>query len=103
YPTANLEMENKYKLIPADGIYAVTAEYEGKAYKGMMSIGHNPTIEGKGHTMEVHIFDFQQDIYNKNLKVSFVKKIRDEEKFISMEALKTQLDKDKMTVLGLLS
>src|SRR5581483_9922900 len=49
YPTANLEVENKYKLIPADGIYAVTAEYEGKAYKGMMSIGHNPTIEGKGH------------------------------------------------------
>jgi riboflavin kinase/FMN adenylyltransferase len=103
YPTANLEVENKYKLIPADGIYAVQAEYEGNLYKGMMSIGLNPTIEGKGRSMEVHIFDFNQDIYHKNLKVLFHKKIRNEEKFRGLPELKAQLDKDKETVLGLLS
>lgn len=102
YPTANLEIDNKYKLIPADGIYAVYADYEGKTYKGMMSIGFNPTIEGKGRSMEVHIFDFKEDIYNKNLRVSFYKKIRNEEKFTGLKELKAQLDKDKEVVLGLL-
>jgi len=110
YPTANLEVENKHKLIPADGIYAVYVQLEANDHlpiansylKGMMSIGLNPTIEGKGHSMEVHIFDFNKDIYNKNLRVSFYKKIRNEEKFSGLEALKKQLDKDKETVLGLL-
>jgi len=103
YPTANLEVEDKHKLIPADGIYAVFAEYEGKTYKGMMSIGLNPTIENKGRSMEVHIFDFNRDIYNKNLRISFFKKIRNEEKFDTLADLKRQLDKDKETVLGLLA
>jgi len=110
YPTANLEVENKHKLIPADGIYAVYVQLEANGHqpmangylKGMMSIGLNPTIEGKGHSMEVNIFDFNEDIYNKTLRVSFYKKIRNEEKFISLDALKKQLDKDKETVLGLL-
>lgn len=103
YPTANLEVDYKYKLIPADGIYAVYSEYNGQTYKGMMSIGHNPTVEGKGHSMEVHIFDFNENIYNKTLRVSFCKKIRDEEKFVSMADLKSQMDKDKETVLNLLA
>jgi riboflavin kinase/FMN adenylyltransferase len=102
YPTANLEVENKHKLIPADGIYAVFAEFEGKTYKGMMSIGMNPTIENKGRSMEVHIFDFKQDIYNKHLRISFYRKIRNEEKFETLSDLKRQLDKDKETVLGIL-
>ena len=102
YPTANLEVENKHKLIPADGIYAVYAEYMGQTYKGMMSIGMNPTIEGKGRSMEVHIFDFKQDIYNKHLRISFYRKIRNEEKFETLSDLKRQLDKDKETVLGIL-
>jgi len=102
YPTANLEVEYRYKLIPVDGIYAVYAEYEGRTYKAMMSIGMNPTIEGKGRSMEVHIFDFTENIYNKNLRISFYKKIRNEEKFNDLAELKAQLDKDKETVLSIL-
>jgi riboflavin kinase/FMN adenylyltransferase len=128
YPTANLEVENKHKLIPCDGIYAVYVNVEGARskeqgisytalsqnsdlslttyplplFKGMMSIGMNPTIENKGRSMEVHIFDFKQDIYNKHLRISFYKKIRNEEKFETLADLKRQLDKDKETVLGLL-
>jgi riboflavin kinase/FMN adenylyltransferase len=103
YPTANLQVKNKYKLIPADGIYAVYVEFEEHTYKGMMSIGMNPTIENKGRSMEVNIFDFDKDIYNKELKVSFCKKIRNEEKFDGLEELKKQLAKDKETVLSILA
>ena len=103
YPTANLEIEDKSKIVPGDGIYAVYAEHEGKQYKGMMSIGMNPTVKGKGHSMEVHIFDFDQNIYDKQLSVFFSKKIRNEEKFESMDALKKQLDKDKEVSLKLLA
>jgi len=102
YPTANLDIDDKNKIIPGDGIYAVYTNYEGKRYKGMMSIGMNPTVEGKGHSMEVNIFDFNQNIYGKDLEVSFYKKIRNEEKFTGMEALKKQLDKDKEVSLNLL-
>jgi riboflavin kinase/FMN adenylyltransferase len=102
YPTANLDIDDKNKIIPGDGIYAVYANYEGKRYKGMMSIGMNPTVEGKGHSMEVNMFDFNQNIYGKDLEVSFYKKIRNEEKFTGMEALKKQLDKDKEVSLNLL-
>jgi len=103
YPTANLEVDYKYKLIPADGIYAVYANYEGKIYKGMMSIGLNPTIENKGRSMEVNIFDFNENIYGKELRISFVKKTRNEEKFKGLDELKAQLDKDKEICMGLLS
>jgi len=102
YPTANLDIDDKNKIIPGDGIYAVYANYEGKRHKGMMSIGMNPTVEGKGHSMEVNMFDFNQNIYGKDLEVSFYKKIRNEEKFTGMEALKKQLDKDKEVSLNLL-
>ncbi|HXP53040.1 MAG TPA: bifunctional riboflavin kinase/FAD synthetase [Bacteroidia bacterium] len=103
YPTANLEVEDQNKIIPGDGIYAVYATYEGKKYKGMMSIGFNPTVEGKGRSMEVHIFDFDSNIYDKHLSVFFYKKIRNEEKFDSMAALKKQLDNDKEVTLKLLA
>jgi riboflavin kinase/FMN adenylyltransferase len=120
YPTANLEVEDKNKIIPGDGIYAVYAQLSEqwpvnsgqpalvtdnrqlKTYKGMMSIGMNPTVKGKGHSMEVHMFDFDQNIYDKQLSVFFYKKIRNEEKFTSMEALKKQLDTDKEVSLKLL-
>jgi riboflavin kinase / FMN adenylyltransferase len=103
YPTANLEPQDALKLLPADGIYAVQVEYEGKPYKGMLNIGFNPTIEGKGRSIEVHIFDFSSTIYGKNLRVYFHKRIRDEKKFKNLAELKNQLDKDKMTVLNELS
>lgn len=121
YPTANLEVDFQDKIVPADGIYAVYVNIEGvrdkeqeisnalplvpyssTQYKGMMSIGMNPTIENKGRSMEVHIFDFNRDIYGNTVKVSFVKKIRDEEKFNNLAELKTRLDKDKEICLGIL-
>lgn len=111
YPTANLETtgtESKEnpsgykKLIPPDGIYAVLVWYQDAMYKGMMSIGMNPTIKDKGRSMEVNIFDFNLDIYNKALAVEFVHRIRNEEKFNNLEELKSQLSEDKKMVLELL-
>lgn len=102
YPTANLEIEDASKVMPEDGIYAVYVEYDGKKYKGMLSVGMNPTVEGKGRSMEVHIFNFSENIYDKYLRVFFYKKIRDEEKFSNMQALKRQMDNDKEVALKLL-
>jgi riboflavin kinase / FMN adenylyltransferase len=122
YPTANLEINSEDKIVPADGIYAVYVYVSGQSsvvshqsqlttdhyplttsiYKGMMSIGMNPTIEGKGRSMEVHIFHFHKDIYGETIKVAFVQKIRNEEKFNSMEELKARLDEDKEVCLNLL-
>lgn len=103
YPTANLEVLDKNKIIPADGIYAVYVNHDGKKYRGMMSIGLNPTVEGKGRSMEVNIFDFNNDIYGKELSVSFFRKIRNEEKFDNLDALKQQLHQDKEISIRLLS
>jgi riboflavin kinase/FMN adenylyltransferase len=112
YPTANLQIDFENKIVPSDGIYAVyvsilNPQYpipntQYSQYKGMMSIGTNPTIENKGRSMEVHIFDFNKDIYRQTIKVSFFKKIRNEEKFNSLEELKKQLDRDKEVCLALL-
>jgi riboflavin kinase / FMN adenylyltransferase len=102
YPTANLEVPDREKLIPADGIYAVYVHHAGKEYKGMLSIGFNPTIENKGRSIEVNIFDFNENIYGKTIRVGFHKKIRNEKKFNNLTELKTALDKDKEVCLGIL-
>ncbi|MEW6469279.1 MAG: bifunctional riboflavin kinase/FAD synthetase [Bacteroidota bacterium] len=99
FPTANIEVGDKYKLVPADGIYAVTAEHEGVTYKGMMSIGFNPTVDGKKRTLEVNLFDFDKDIYGSVLKVNFREWLRKEKKFSSLDALKKQLHADKQATL----
>ena len=103
YPTANIHIEEKQKLIPADGIYAVTLQYEQKMYSGMMSIGFNPTVNGDKKTIEVNIFDFEKDIYGENIRIFFRQKLRDEKKFDSLEALKKAIDKDKENSLKILS
>ena len=103
YPTANIHIEEKQKLIPADGIYAVTVQYEQKMYSGMMSIGFNPTVNGDKKTIEVNIFDFEKDIYGENIRIFFRQKLRDEKKFDSLEALKKAIDKDKENSLKILS
>ncbi len=95
YPTANIVVDDKYKLIPADGIYAVKLKYDNKVYSGMLSIGNNPTVEGKGRSIEVNIFDFDKDIYGKDVTIYFIERLRDELKFKDMDALKGQLVKDK--------
>ncbi len=122
YPTANLQIDFDNKIVPADGIYAVYVYVSSQSsvvsgqvelttdnrplttgiYKGMMSIGTNPTIKDKGRSMEVHIFHFHKDIYEETIKVSFFQKIRNEEKFNNLEELKARLDKDKEVCEGIL-
>ena len=95
FPTANLKIPESYKLIPPKGVYMVDLEHRNTSYKGMMNIGNRPTLNGSHQTTEVHLFDFDQKIYGDSLKVLIVKKIREELKFDSLEALKTQLAIDQ--------
>ena len=96
FPTANLGSIDSTKLIPKDGVYAVKISYEGKEFDGMMNIGTRPTIdEQQEKTIEVNIFDFNQNIYQKNIRVYFKARIRDEKKFNSPEELVSQLNMDK--------
>ena len=97
FPTANLEIDSKHKLIPADGAYAVMVNIMNAPFKGMLNIGYRPTVNGKLKTIEVHIFDFDEDLYGQNLQISFIKRIREEIKFLDIELLKEQLLKDKKT------
>ena len=97
FPTANLNIKEPYKLIPSKGVYLVRVYYNNNFFEGMMNIGNRPTIQGINQTQEVHIFNFNKNIYGEHLKVLFLKKIRDEKKFNSVEDLKNQLIKDKDT------
>lgn len=95
YPTANIEVEDPEKILPADGIYTVFVKVEGKKFGGMLSLGFNPTVEGKGRSMEVHIFDFNKNIYGETLEVSFLEFLRFEAKFPNLDALIDQLKEDE--------
>lgn len=100
FPTANLFVEETYKLIPSDGIYAVEVELmnSGQKLKGMAYIGHRPTINGMTRNIEVNIFDFDQDIYGQIVRLHFLNFIRSDEKFNSLEELTEQLKKDEIAV-----
>lgn len=102
YPTANLQIDDKHKLVPADGIYAVTAEVQNRMYNGMMSIGFNPTVNGTKKTIEVNLFDFNKDIYGEGVRVYFKQRLRDEKKFDSLETLKKAIRSDKEKSLKIL-
>ena len=95
YPTANIQVTEDYKLIPKDGVYAVYSYIDGRKVYGMMSIGKNPTIEGKGASIEVYFFDFNQDLYGQDLTIYFVKYLREERKFSSVSLLKKQIQDDE--------
>jgi riboflavin kinase/FMN adenylyltransferase len=95
YPTANIFIEENYKLIPSDGIYAVTVAMNGNTYKGMAYIGQRPTINGMTRNIEVNIFDFNQEIYGQYVTMYFMEFLRHDVKFTGLEALKDQLKKDK--------
>ena len=103
YPTANIEVENSYKLIPQDGVYAVLVWYNKARFGGMLNIGNNPTIKDKGRSIEVNIFNFEKEIYTENLKIEFVSKLRNEEKFDGLDALKNQLHLDKQNAQTILN
>lgn len=102
FPTANIEVSDEYKLIAAVGVYACRVEYMGKYYKGMSNIGFRPTIDRGELTIEVNIFDFDQLIYNDEITIYFVDRMRDEHKFKNIEALKEQLVKDREETLRIL-
>ncbi len=103
FPTANLEIENPYKLIPPEGVYAVIVLYDDKKYKGMLNIGKNPTVSNDANLKtEVHILDFSQNIYGDSIRVLFVKRIRNEMKFDNLDMLKQQLSKDKSEIINTL-
>jgi riboflavin kinase/FMN adenylyltransferase len=102
YPTANLKSNDEEKIALGDGIYAVYILIEGVEYKGMMSIGFRPTVNGKKRVTEVNIFDFSKEIYGSTIKVLVKKYLRSEVKFNGLEALKEQLHKDKEDSLAVL-
>lgn len=102
FPTANVEPSNNKKLIPAIGVYATHFEVNGKIYKSMTNIGYRPTLNMKDVTIETHILDFNETIYDQEVRLHFVKKIRDEKKFDGIEALKIQLQHDKEIVQNIL-
>jgi riboflavin kinase/FMN adenylyltransferase len=95
FPTANIEVIFKHKLIPAEGIFAVRVIINGRYHNGMLNIGYRPTFGGTQKRMEVHIFDFDQDIYGQEIILEFYSKIRSEIKFQNVGALKAQLSMDK--------
>lgn len=102
YPTANIHVSDRFKLIPGNGVYAVQVEYSDKKYDGMLNIGDNPTFDDADWSIEVNIFDFDEDIYGQQLRISFVERMRDELKFDSSEELRVQLDLDKEHALKIL-
>lgn len=104
FPTANLSVSNPDKLIPANGVYAVKVHLEGHEYKGMLNIGHRPTLDnGAQRSIEVHILHFSSDIYQKTMRIEFVDRIRDEKKFRRVEELVAQLGRDAELVDRLLA
>lgn len=102
YPTANIKLQESYKLIPSDGAYAVLVTVHEKVYYGMLNIGFRPTIKGDQKTIEVNIFDFNNEIYGENISLEIISMIRNEIKFNHIEDLKIQLQKDKTTAQLLL-
>ncbi len=103
FPTANILVEAPYKLIPEDGTYAVKVIIAGNTYNAMLNIGVRPTVNGKERRMEAHLFDFDQKIYDEKITVLFIKRLRDEHKFDSKEALIQQLTKDKEAAIKILN
>ncbi len=100
FPTANIKMWERYKVIPVDGVYAVRVHIEAGVFDGMLYIGNRPTLHQNSHTsVEVNIFDFDDDLYNQTLTVEFVSFVRPDIKFNGVEPLIAQINKDKATVI----
>lgn len=104
FPTANLHIGDPDKLLPANGVYAVVLkDIRGVSYNGMLNIGVRPTLDGKTRTIEVNIFDFDQDIYGEHLEVQMKARLRDEQKFAGLDALKAQLNRDRQDAIQVLN
>ena len=103
FPTANLHIKEEYKLIPKNGVYVVQSQLKNKTVYGMMNIGTNPTVDGQHQSIEVNFFSFDEDLYHQQIQVNILHWIREEQKFNSLEELKTQLRKDKETAHSLIA
>ena len=104
YPTANIKIEETYKLIPKQGVYVVKSVIENETVFGMMNIGLNPTISSEAEQhIEIHFFDFEADLYEKPLKIDMLHRLRDEKKFDSLADLKLQLQRDEKESLQFIS
>lgn len=99
FPTANLKIAEAYKLIPKNGAYVVKSKLDGTTLFGMMNIGVNPTVDGKNRSIEIHFFDYSKDLYGKTLRIDVLHRLRDEQKFDSLDALRQQLDRDRVIAL----
>lgn len=95
FPTANIKLTEDYKLVPAHGVYAASAQINGTTVLGMMNIGTRPTVDGTTETIEVHFFDFNQDIYGAQLRINLHHRLRFEQKFSGIDALRQQLEHDR--------
>lgn len=95
FPTANIEVNDPVKITPANGVYAVRIEIDGETHKGMLNIGMRPTVDGTNRQIETHVFDFDKEIYGKEIVLHFAERIRDEKKFDNLDALKKQLEIDR--------
>jgi riboflavin kinase/FMN adenylyltransferase len=105
FPTANIKPDSQYKLIPGNGVYAIEVQLNDNLYSGMLSIGSNPTVntDNRFRSIEVHILNFDKDIYGEKISVIFRKKLRDEKKFDNLEQLSAQMGRDKQDTLQLLT
>jgi riboflavin kinase/FMN adenylyltransferase len=103
FPTANISIGEPYKLVPADGIYAVIAEVNGENHKGMLYIGNRPAFNGKSKSIEVNIFDLNKDLYGKTIRVHFKARIRNDMNFENLEQLKEKMREDKVSATKILS
>ena len=99
FPTANIDVQETYKLIPKDGVYVVQSVINGLKVFGMMNIGSNPTFEGDKQSIEVHFFDVDENLYDATLKIEILHRLRGEHKFDSVDLLKSQLQSDKLNAL----
>ena len=102
YPTANIRVNSSYKLIPKNGVYAVWVYIDEKKFEGMLNIGYNPTFDDKKWSVEVHLFDFNQNVYHKEITVAFVSRTRDEQKFDDLQSLINQLKEDEKEIRAIL-
>ena len=100
FPTANIQINESYKLLPKNGVYVVSSKINNILYFGMMNIGKNPTLGDNEQSIEIHFFDINEDIYNENLQISILEHIREEQKFNSLNELQAQLEKDKLFSLN---
>ena len=103
YPTVNIRIEEEYKLIPKSGVYVVETTFDNKPFFGIMNIGNRPTVDGKTTTIEVHLLDFDKNLYGEKIKIGVLKRIRDEQKFDTVALLFKQIKKDEAVARQLIN